>query len=131
MVWYREGFSWNLINGTRSDNDLKFRLSQKAVNDVGGMTLHSYSDLISNEYIVAVGNSNFASRYTETFVNFTVNFQINDCRMIPIIIPNETWLDSCNNLVGRLVTIRKSSNKSLLNELQRDLLDKVSELYQV
>ena len=61
---FKEGFCWNLINGTRSINDLKFKYSEPCVNDVGGMTLHSYCDKISTKLIVCIGNSDFASRYS-------------------------------------------------------------------
>jgi hypothetical protein len=107
MAWIIEGFCWNLINGTRSENDLKFRLAYKCVNDVGGMMLHSYCNLISDSFIVAIGNSNFTNHYTETFVNFTVNFQVNDCRLIPIIIPTYNQLINCNKLISQIMDAKR------------------------
>jgi len=93
MFYFKEGFSWSLINGTRSSNDLKFRISPPCIRDVGGMSLHSVINQLSNKYIICLCNSIFMNQYTESFINFTVNFQINDARLIPIIIPKVEELD--------------------------------------
>ena len=74
------------------------------MNDVGGMTLHSYCDIVPDNIFVAIGNCKLISQYTEAFINFTVNFQVNDCRMIPIIIPKKEItnliLDSVNQMIN-------------------------------
>lgn len=114
--YFREGFCWNLINGTRSENDLKFRISPASVNDVGGMTLHSFSSAIPDAIFVAIGNCSLISRYTESFVNFTVNFQVNDCRMIPIVIPHPHQTEEILRIVDELVRL---TNK-LTNVLQTE-----------
>ena len=89
QFYFKEGFRWSAINGTRSTNDLKFCYKGKSVNDVQGMSLYCATDLISSQYITAICNADFISKYTEAFVNHTVIFQINDCRQIPIIIPDK------------------------------------------
>ncbi len=108
-----EGFCWNLINGTRSENNLKFRISPASVNDVGGMTLHSYCDIIPDAIFVAIGNCGLISRYTESFVNFTVNFQVNDCRMIPIVIPPLNQVDEIVCIVNELIRLTNKSTNEL------------------
>lgn len=129
-----EGFRWNLINGTRSENDLKFQISPASVNDVGGMTLHSYCSLIPDAIFVAIGNCGLISRYTESFVNFTVNFQVNDCRMIPIVIPPSNQVDEILSIVGELIRLSyKFANdlksKQIIERIQllEDYLNKVIE----
>lgn len=138
--FFKEGFCWNLINGTRSENDLKFKYSEPCVNDVGGMTLHSYCNKISAKYIICIGNSDFASRYTETFVNFTVNFQVNDCRQIPLIIPTEKQLEDFEKLFDEAYLIKRkqySCNatniefEEKLNNIQVRLNKMVNELYRI
>ena len=138
QFYFKEGFCWSLINGTRSENDLKFRISSKGVNDVGGMSLSSLLSVIPEYYIVCLGNSSFMSRYTETFVNFTVNFQVNDARQIPIIIPTEKELEEFEELFNLAFKIKKattdkeiSSHKSenQLLEIQEKLDTMVNELY--
>jgi len=39
-----------------------------------------------------MNNSYLANRLSEAFINFTVAFQINDTRQIPIIIPTKEQL---------------------------------------
>jgi hypothetical protein len=119
---FREGFCWSLINGTRSENDLKFRISAGGVNDVGGMSLHSVLKSISEKYIVCIGKSRLISRYTESFVNFTVNFQMNDARQIPIIIPTKAQLEMFEILFDLAVKLKKEENASNLNEIDNKLL---------
>lgn len=135
---FKEGFSWNLINGTRSSNNLKFRFAQASVNDVGGMTLHALCNKVSSKYIVCIGNSDFVSRYTESYINFTVNFQVNDCRLIPLIIPNETELQYFTELYNKAEKIRKNINNlsgnaqvAELEKLQKELNYAVNKLYKL
>ena len=138
LYYFREGFCWSAINGTRSSNELKFRFKQKSVTDVQGMSLHSNS--ISSKYIVSICNSDFMSRYTESFVNSTVIFQINDARQIPIIIPTEKELEQFEELFNLAFKIKKaakdkeiSSDKSenQLLEIQERLDTMVNELYSI
>ena len=136
QYYFKEGFCWSAINGTRSSNELKFRFKQKSVTDVQGMSLHSNS--ISSKYIVSICNSDFMSRYTESFVNSTVIFQINDARQIPIIIPTEKELEQFEELFNLAFKIKKaatdkeiSSDKSenQLLEIQEKLDTMVNVLY--
>jgi hypothetical protein len=115
QYYFKEGFCWSLINGTRSENDLKFRLSTAGVYDVGGMSLHCVTNCVSNKFIVCIGNSNLISRYTESFVNFTVNFQINDARQIPIIIPPKSQLDKFEALFDSAYMIKQAKYSDQLS----------------
>ncbi|MDR1896912.1 MAG: DNA modification methylase [Prevotellaceae bacterium] len=139
QFYFKEGFCWTLINGTRSENDLKFRLSTAGVYDVGGMSLHSVMEnIISQKFIVCICNSNLISRYTESFVNFTVNFQINDARQIPIIVPTKEELMKFEALFDSAARIKKEqfSNQISINgaenrlfAIQNKLDNMVYELY--
>ena len=115
MYFFKEGFCWSLINGTRSENDLKFRLSTAGIYDVGGMSLHNVTNCVSNKFIVCIGNSDLISRYTESFVNFTVNFQINDARQIPIIIPKKNQLDEFESLFNSAYIIKQAEYSGQLS----------------
>lgn len=109
--YFREGFCWNLINGTRSTNDLKFRMAPIGVNDVGAMTLRLCKNrFLSNNLILAIGNSIITNKYTEAYINFTVNFQVNDCRQIPIVIPNAEELQNFESLVNKAINFKKSAS---------------------
>ena len=126
----KEGFRWSAINGTRSSNDLKFCYKQKSVNDVQGMSLCCVTNMVTPQYITAIGNADFISRYTEAFVNSTVIFQINDCRQIPIIIPNEEQLEAFNQLFYKALEIKMTSNDTnQLNSVQKQLDELTLQLY--
>ena len=131
--YFREGFRWSAINGTRSSNDLKFCFKAKSVNDVQGMSLCCVSDVITPQYVTAICNSNFISRYTEAFINSTVIFQINDCRQIPIIIPNKDEIIKFSTLFEKAKRCVKSQTPDMpyLNNLQLELDDLVLQLYRL
>lgn len=133
QFYFREGFRWSAINGTRSSNDLKFCFKAKSVNDVQGMSLCCVSDVITPQYVTAICNSNFISRYTEAFINSTVIFQINDCRQIPIIIPNKDEIIKFSTLFEKAKRYVKSQtpDMSYLNNLQLELDDLVLQLYRL
>lgn len=132
QFYFREGFRWSAINGTRSTNDLKFCFKSKSVNDVQGMSLCCATDLITSQYITAIGNADFISKYTEGFVNSTVIFQINDCRQIPIIIPTKKELTEFEAIFEEAkLAVQKSNNNSRaeLKEIKKRVDKKVINLY--
>lgn len=95
QFYFKSGFSWNCINGTRNTNNFKFKFIYPSVNDVQGMKLTlnpAASHLLSDKFIVCLNNSYLINRLSEAFINFTVAFQINDTRQIPIIIPTRKEL---------------------------------------
>src|SRR5690606_4236529 len=92
QFYFKDGLSWNIINGTRNTNNLKFKYINPSVNDVGGMKLTTSEEakrLLTNKFLCCILNSYLNNRLTESFINFTVNFQMNDARQIPIIIPTQ------------------------------------------
>ena len=96
------------------------------------MSLSSLLSVVPEYYIVCLGNSNFMSRYTEVFVNFTVNFQVNDARQLPIIIPNKETLDKFEKLFNQAVQIKKGySNKVKLDYIQQEIDILVNKLYAI
>ena len=136
--FFKEGFAWSAVNGTRSSNELKFRYKGKSVNDVQGMSLSSVSNLVSAKYIVCICNSDFSNRYTESFINSTVIFQINDARQMAIIVPtkgqstqfenlyDEAYQIKQNQFVGKIST--SDADKSL-KDIQERLNNMVDKLY--
>ena len=136
--FFKNGFTWNLINGTRFTNDLKFKLSNGSVYDVGGMTMFNLYEKINEKFIICVCNSNLMNRYTEAFINCTVNFQINDARQIPIVIPTEKQLKEAEILFDKGKVIREDringvidekTEEVQLKELQADVDKFVLKLY--
>ncbi|MGL4676560.1 MAG: Eco57I restriction-modification methylase domain-containing protein [Brevinema sp.] len=120
QFYFKEGFCWNLINGDKNTNDLKVKLKESSINDVGGMALYPIN--ISLKYLIVTLNADFINKYTEQFINFTVNFQINDMRQVPIIIPTPAQLKVAEELFDRAKTIQEQQIAKLLSKLETDKL---------
>jgi len=139
--YFKPGFSWNIINGTRNTNNHKFKFIESSVNDVGGMklSLHEYaSSLVSDKFIVCVCNSFLNNRLTEAFINFTVNFQMNDARQIPIILPTkeklaffESKFDECFEIQQQYFSgdLEKAEARKLLKPIELEIDEMVNKLY--
>jgi hypothetical protein len=139
--FFLPGFSWNLINGTRNSNDFKVKLISPCVNDVGGMKLCTYQELegvISDKFIVCLFNSKTINRLTESFINFTLNFQLNDAKQIPIKIPTKEQLNKFDEKFDACYKIKKdefggkyteSEAQALLQPLEKEIDRMVEELY--
>ena len=82
--YFKEGFCWSDINTTF----LKCRKKNKSIHDVKSMSLFSKIDSVPEYYIISLINSSFISFYVSDFLNNTQTFQINDARMLPIIVPS-------------------------------------------
>lgn len=88
------------------------------------------SAYVPDYYVVCLGNSELMSRYSETFINFTVNFQINDARILPIIIPNVNELKNFKALFDKALKIkRNSTNPNADSYLREELNYLVNKLY--
>lgn len=97
------------------------------------MALHNYCDAVSNAYIVAICNTPFISRYTESFVNFTINFQVNDCRIIPIIIPESKILFYINKLVYEIINLKQKDpcNSKDVEKKEQQIYSIINGLYKI
>ena len=66
------------------------------------------------------------------FINNTVNLQINDFRLFPIVIPNKKILNKLEELFKQAVQIKKRhSNEVKLDNIQQEIDILVNELYKV
>ena len=119
---------------------LKAKMKTASVNDVGAMSLSTIYTQTPNYYFVSILNSNLLFNYYRTFINCSVNIQINDIRMLPVIIPTQHELKAIEPLFRRAVEIRKDeySNALSINNNEEELkaieqrIDKyINELYSV
>lgn len=139
--YFKSGLSWNIINGTRNSNNLKFKYILPSVNDVGGMKLTTSDEakkLLSDKFLCCVLNSFLNNRLTESFINFTVNFQMNDARQIPIIIPTQKELevfekkyDECFAIQEEYFSgdIDKTEARTKLRPIEAEIDEMVNKLY--
>lgn len=139
--YFKSGLSWNIINGTRNTNNLKFKYILPSVNDVGGMKLTTSEEakkILSDKFLCCVLNSFLNNRLTESFINFTVNFQMNDARQIPIIIPTKEQLKAFEKRYDECFAIQeeyfageidKAEARSQLRPIEAEIDEMVNKLY--
>lgn len=65
--------------------------------------MHSFCPLISDKYIMALLNSAFITTYVKNMITITHTLQINDGRLIPIIIPTSIEHDEITKIVDRIM----------------------------
>ena len=141
QFYFKSGFSWSCINGTRNTNNFKFKFIYPSVNDVQGMKLSlnpSANHLLSEKYIVCMNNSFLVNRLSEAFINFTVAFQINDTRQIPIIIPTKDQLKAFEKKYDECFVIQKeyfageidkAEARNQLRPIEAEIDEMVNKLY--
>ena len=134
--YFREGFCWTDIHTTY----IKSRLKENGIYDVKSMSLFSLSNIAPDWYIVCLLNSRYISEYIDDFINNTQTFQINDARVLPIIIPSTTQLEILKKIFDKAISIKKSyfnkeiSEKIMETELiyvQNELDKEIFKIYEV
>lgn len=86
--------------------------------------MHSFCPLVSDEYILAILNSEFMATYVKTMITITHTLQINDGRLIPIIVPSSKQHAEIVYLVNRIIA---GENE---DECMKEINKKVAALYQ-
>ena len=72
------------------------------------MSLMPILSYLSSKFIVGLLNSNLIFDYYREFVNCTVNVQINDIKLIPIIIPDKHDIKLMESLVDKAIGLKQS-----------------------
>ena len=85
--------------------------------------MHSFCPLASDKYIIALLNSDFIAAYVKNMITATHTLQINDGRLIPILIPTPEEHDEITSIVDRILT--GEDERICMEELN----EKVRELY--
>lgn len=85
--------------------------------------MHSSCPLVSDKYIIALLNSEFISTYVKSMITMTHTLQINDGRLIPILVPTPEEHDEIISIVDRIIA---GEDESICME---ELNEKVRNLY--
>ena len=85
--------------------------------------MHSFCPLVSDKYILAVLNSEFMASYVKNMITITHTLQINDGRLIPIIVPTAEQHSEIVSLVDKI--LGGDNEEELMNEIN----EKVEALY--
>lgn len=116
QFFFREGFCWtNVLNPNA--RMIKCRMKGASVNDVGAMALYSNSPQATAQFITVLLNSSFLFEYLRTFINASVNLQLNDFRVFPIIIPTDKQLKEAEGIFERAINIKKAQFSGEIEEL--------------
>lgn len=90
-------------------------MKSASVNDVGSMSLSSMIAQLPNYYFVSILNSELLFNYYRTFVNCSVNIQINDIRLLPVVVPSYAVLELIKPLFLEAVSIKAEEAKRHAN----------------
>jgi len=141
QFYFKEGFCWTNVSTPIHEESMfiKCRIKEKTINDVASMSLYSIiPSLISNPYLVVLLNSRFLFDYLKSFINSSVNLQINDIRQLPIIIPTPEQLKEFERIFDRAKRVQEEKFSGKINEkeaeerleeIQKELDEKVLKLY--
>nr|WP_157148897.1 Eco57I restriction-modification methylase domain-containing protein [Brachyspira pilosicoli] len=119
--FFKSGFSWNNVLNPNSQY-IKGRYKEVSINDVASMSLYTLYEKTSAKYFLILLNSYFIFYYLRTFINNTVNLQINDMRQLPIIIPTEKQLKEAEALFDRGKSIREDRINGVIDEVTEEKL---------
>lgn len=82
--------------------------------------MHSFCPLASDKYIIALLNSDFIALFVKGLITITHTLQINDGRLIPIVIPTKQQHDDICSVVDRIMAGENEKDcMRELNELVR------------
>ncbi|MEM2929163.1 MAG: Eco57I restriction-modification methylase domain-containing protein [Nitrososphaerota archaeon] len=133
--FFREGLCWSDIHTV----NIKCRIKTKGVHDVKSMSLFSLDYEKYPEYfLICLLNSSFISDYVFSFIKNTQTFQINDAKVLPIIIPSTEKLKEFEKIFNKAYDIQKQkfegkiSEKEAekkLNSIQKELDEEIEKLY--
>lgn len=65
--------------------------------------MHSFCPLVSDKFILALLNSDFIANYIKNMITITHTLQINDGRLIPVVIPTRQVHQEVVKLVDRII----------------------------
>ena len=117
--FFKEGFCWNNVLNPQA-RLLKAKMKSASINDVGAMSLSSIIAQLPNYYFVSILNSELLFNYYRTFVNCSVNIQINDIRLLPVVVPSDAVLGQIKPLFLEAVSIKAEEAKRYANIEERN-----------
>ncbi len=135
--YFKGGFCWN-NNLNEKYYNIKCREKKAGIHDVASMSLFELTSKVPAYYLVTLINSSLCGYFYRMFLNNTVNVQVNDLRMLPVVIPTETQLTEVKELFDEAVSLQRrffngnltsQDRDNLLQELQEKIDDYVFSLY--
>jgi hypothetical protein len=122
--YFKEGFCWNNNLNERYYN-IKCKEKKAGIHDVASMSLFELTAKVPAYYLVTLINSSLCGYFYRMFLNNTVNVQVNDLRMLPVIVPSEEQLTESKKLFDDAVKSQKAffNQQISLDERERQLME--------
>jgi len=125
--YFKEGFCWtNVLNPNA--RMIKTRLKKKSINDVGSMSFYPIEGTLSAKYFVSIMNSNFLFEVYRNFLNSTVNIQLNDIRLLPIVFPSNSEFKKIEDIFDKAYDIKVQESK---NRIEQSFVEKELDKIQI
>jgi len=133
-------FKGGVTFGRTSGSILKPKVALGSIFDTETPLLANLFEVTTPKYLAAVFNSKLPLLILNEFINHTVHIQLNDLRLLPIVIPTESQRKEIEVLVDQAIQIQKmryttndEEEKShlwqKLQEIQKQIDKKVEEVY--
>lgn len=127
QFYFRNGFCWN-NNLNENYIDIKCKLKPKSVPDVASMSLYPLTNKIPDYWIILTINNIISGTLYRKFLNATVNVQMNDIRMLPILVPTKEQLKNGKELFEQAVNVQKDFyNEVIDDELRKEKLEEIQQ----
>ena len=120
QFYFKEGFCWN-NNLNERYYTIKCKVKKAGIHDVASMSLFELTSKVPAYYLVTLINSSLCGYFYRMFLNNTVNVQVNDLRMLPIIVPSKEQLIVCKTLFDGAVETQKAFFEQKIYIDDRDL----------
>ena len=117
--YFKEGFCWNNNLNERYYN-IKCKVKRAGIHDVASMSLFELTAKVPAYYLVVLINSSLCGYFYRMFLNNTVNVQVNDLRMLPIIVPSEEQLTESKKLFYDAIKVQKAFFGQSITTEERD-----------
>ena len=124
QFYFKGGFCWNNNLNERYYN-IKCKEKKAGIHDVASMSLFELTAKVPAYYLVTLINSSLCGYFYRMFLNNTVNVQVNDLRMLPVIVPSEEQLTESKKLFDDAVKSQKAffNQQISLDERERQLME--------
>jgi type I restriction-modification system DNA methylase subunit len=119
QFYFMEGFCWNNNLNERYYN-IKCKEKKAGIHDVASMSLFELTTKVPAYYLVTLINSSLCGYFYRMFLNNTVNVQVNDLRMLPVIVPSKEYLIDCKKLFDCAVETQKRFFNQQISSDERD-----------
>lgn len=121
-------FKSGITFGRTSGNVLKPKIATGSIFDTETPLLINLDDKISLKYLAAILNSNLALTILNEFINHTVHIQLNDLRLLPIVIPPDSQKKEIEILVDEIIEIQKKRYATGDEEVKSDYWQKIQKI---